>query len=268
MIEEQGIDCYREDCNIAPLLFWRGNDAPDRQGITEIRWVESLYELWDELLRRHPGLIIDNCASGSRRIDLETLGRATPFWRTDYPNDPIGQQCHTWGLLLWVPLNATGRLNVGKDDNYRLRSAMCSSLVAFFDESGDVPSKDPIPDTFPFDLARRNLEGYVELQKFYYGDYYPLTEYTQASDAWMAYQLDRSDLGEGLVVVLKRPRSAYMDASFPLRGLDPGSRYEVTDLDPGERKNLSGEAAARDGIAVHLAGQPDSALLRYRRIGG
>ena len=31
----------------------------------------------DELLRRHPGLAIDNCASGGRRIDIETIGRST-----------------------------------------------------------------------------------------------------------------------------------------------------------------------------------------------
>src|SRR5581483_1672814 len=33
-ITEQGIDVYRIDFNIAPLDFWRENDAPDRQGIT------------------------------------------------------------------------------------------------------------------------------------------------------------------------------------------------------------------------------------------
>jgi alpha-galactosidase len=82
-IAESGLDCYRHDANIAPLEFWRAADTPDRQGITEIRWVEGLYAFWDELLHRHPGLLIDNCASGGRRIDLETLSRSTPFWRSD-----------------------------------------------------------------------------------------------------------------------------------------------------------------------------------------
>jgi alpha-galactosidase len=35
LIKEQGVDLYREDFNIDPLGYWRGNDAPDRQGITE-----------------------------------------------------------------------------------------------------------------------------------------------------------------------------------------------------------------------------------------
>jgi alpha-galactosidase len=36
MLTEQGIDLYRQDFNIDPLPYWRRNDTPDRQGITEI----------------------------------------------------------------------------------------------------------------------------------------------------------------------------------------------------------------------------------------
>ncbi len=63
-IDEFGLDCFRNDANIAPLEFWRAADSPDRQGMTEIRWVEGFYAFWDELRRRHPNLIIDDCASG------------------------------------------------------------------------------------------------------------------------------------------------------------------------------------------------------------
>ena len=77
-IGEFGIDCYRQDFNFAPLEFWRNADAPDRQGMTEIRWVEGFYAFWDELLQRHPNLIIDVCASGGKHLDLETLSRTFP----------------------------------------------------------------------------------------------------------------------------------------------------------------------------------------------
>src|SRR5207249_1757817 len=35
LLTEQGIDLYRQDYNIDPLGYWRGNDKEDRQGITE-----------------------------------------------------------------------------------------------------------------------------------------------------------------------------------------------------------------------------------------
>ena len=65
-IVEFGLDWYREDANIAPLEYWRHADAPDRQGITEIRYIEGIYAFWDELIQRHPHLMIDNCASGRK----------------------------------------------------------------------------------------------------------------------------------------------------------------------------------------------------------
>ncbi len=105
MITEQGIDLYRQDFNMDPLSFWRGNDAPDRQGITEIKYVMGYLAFWDELLRRHPNMLIDRCASGGRRNDLETLRRAVPLWRSDYLQ-PIGQQCIPTASLPGCPTSA------------------------------------------------------------------------------------------------------------------------------------------------------------------
>ena len=98
LLTEQGIDLYRQDFNMDPLEFWRKNDPEDRQGITEIRHVMGYQAYWDELRRRHPDMLIDSCASGGRRNDLETLRRAVPLLRSDYIMEPVGNQCHTYTL--------------------------------------------------------------------------------------------------------------------------------------------------------------------------
>ena len=261
-IEEFGLGCYRQDFNIDPLPFWQAADTPDRQGMAEIRHIEGLYAFWDGLLAKHPGLIIDNCASGGRRIDLETVGRATPFWRTDGPRDPIAHQCHTYGLLAWVPLSATSQDRAG--DNYEFRSSMCSSLCLNWWVSGDVAT-ERIPADFPFEWARRTLDQYLKLRHFYYGDYYPLTSYSQARDVWMAYQLDRPDIGEGLVVALRRPESPYGSARFVLHGLDPAANYRVTELDSGLAVRYPGSELVGNGLEVAIAVKPGSQLVTYKR---
>jgi alpha-galactosidase len=268
IISESGIDGYREDFNIAPLSFWRAADEPDRQGITEIRWVEGLYAFWDELRERHPGLIIDNCASGGRRIDLETMSRAIPFWRTDFPCDPVAAQAHTLGLLPWVPLNAVGKAMIGDEDPYRLRSYMASSLLAFFANKPDAPDPDPVPESFPFELARRNLEAYRAIHRFYTGDFYPLTGYSLSNDAWAAYQLDRPDLGEGIVLAFRRPASPFEAARFALHGIDRGASCEVRDMDTGEARTVTGAQLAAPGLPVAIEARPGSKLYHYRRSEG
>ena len=263
-IEEGGLDCFRHDANIAPLEFWRAADPPDRQGMAEIRWVEGLYAFWDELLRRHPQLIIDNCASGGRRIDLETIGRSTPFWRTDFPGDLTGKQCHTYGLSFWVPINSTGAVTPGRDSDYAWRSTISSSVVFNLFGNGDAAQAKPTSDGFPLEKAKATLEQYRRIQPCFLGDYYPLTPYSKALDIWMAWQFHRPDLGEGLVQAFRRDHSFYESARFKLRGLEANARYSLTNLDTPGTKEMTGRELMEEGLPVSIAQRPSAAIVTYR----
>jgi len=255
-IRQFGLDWYREDFNIAPLEYWQEADEPDRRGMTEIRYVAGLYAMWDDLLRRYPRLAIDNCASGGRRIDLESIGRATALWRTDWPADAIHKQCHTFGLMAWVPLHMSGGAMLKKGNEYEIRSAMTAGLNC------ELPPGD---DAQPMQQAKALIEQYLAIQKYYYGDYYPLTPYSQAPDAWLAYQLHLPEADEGLVVVFKRPKSTQKSQRLRLFGLDAHESYEIVNLDNGQRQAAVGSALAQQGIEVQLERQPDSAVIRYVR---
>ncbi|MGE5295644.1 MAG: alpha-galactosidase [Solirubrobacterales bacterium] len=256
-IVEFGLDWYREDFNIAPLEYWLEADAPDRVGMTEIRYVEGLYAMWDELLRRHPNLAIDNCASGGRRIDLETIGRATALWRTDWPVDAIHRQCHTFGLMQWVPLHMSEGVTLTAGNEYELRSAMTAGLNV------KLP---PQIDEASLRQAKAMIEQYQSIQKYFYGDFYPLTPYSQASDTWLAYQLHLPDTNEGIAVILKRPASTCTKATLRLYGMVNGATYEVTNLDKGRSERRTAEQLIDQGLDIELPRQPDSAILQYRRL--
>jgi alpha-galactosidase len=264
-IDEFGLDCFRNDSNIAPLEFWRAADAPDRQGMTEIRWVEGFYAFWDELKSRHPNLIIDTCASGGRRVDLETIGRSTPLSRTDFVGNMEANQCHSYGLLQWVPLNTTSASALSTHNEYAVRSSMTAGLCYGLFSSSDNPQAKTNYQAIPFAEIKKSVEQYISVQKYYYGDYYPLTEYTQAGDGWFAYQFNLPDSGEGIVVVVKRPLSDFTQAVYPLNGLSAGESYEITNLDTGETRTLTGRELADKGLEAKLPNRPDTALFRYRR---
>jgi alpha-galactosidase len=213
--------------------------------------------MWDELLQRHPGLAIDNCASGGRRIDLETIGRSTALWRTDWPADAVHRQCHTFGLLSWVPLNMSEGAVLAKGSEYEWRSAMSAGMNVKLPDQDDEESAR---------VAAATIGQYLGIRRFYYGDYYPLTEYSQAKDVWMAYQLDLPETGEGLIVVLKRPESAQVRQTFRLKALAGAAAYQVLDLDSMRGQTLPGSRLLSEGLDVELVKQPDSALIRYRRM--
>ena len=130
LIREGELAWYRQDFNTDPEKFWSDADAPDRVGMTEIRYIEGLYAFWDELRQRHPGLWIDNCASGGRRLDLETISRSAALWRSDFqcnPNfNPAGMQGQTYGISSWVPLSAAV---ARASDAYCFRSGLGVGVV-------------------------------------------------------------------------------------------------------------------------------------------
>jgi len=256
-IVENGIDIYRQDFNIDPLPFWRNNDAPDRQGYTEAKHIEGLYQFWDELLERHPHLEIDNCASGGRRIDLEMIRRSVPLWRSDLqccPDyDPVGSQSQTFGLSYWLPLNATGSRDVG--DTYDFRSALATGT----NNGWRLDSKD-----FPTDWGRKMIDQAVMLRDFFLGDFYPLTNYSLSNDVWLAYQLDRPDMKQGAILVYRRAKSSYTTAMFKLCSLDPRKQYRVTFLDGGSTRKISGRTLMETGLEVSLPSAPASEIITYK----
>lgn len=254
LIREQGIDLYRQDYNIDPLGYWRGADAPDRQGITENHYVTGYLAYWDALLSRFPGLVIDTCASGGHRNDLETLRRSIPLLRSDYLMEPVGQQCHTYGLASWIPFFGTGTSAM---DAYHFRSQMCPHFTACF----DMRRKD-----LPFEQARRLLNQWKnDIAPNYLGDFYPLTPYTTAEDVWLAWQFDRPTAGQGVVQAFRRGKSVYESARLRLHGLDPKARYTVTNLDqPESTRELVGSELMERGLVVVAPEQPMAIVYSYK----
>lgn len=251
MLTEQGIDLYRQDFNIDPLQFWRANDAPDRQGITEIRHVEGYLAYWDALIARHPGLLIDSCASGGRRNDIETLRRAVPLLRSDYIFEPVGEQCHTYGISFWIPFNGTGFIDINE---YLVRSVMAPEFTL----GPDVRRKD-----LDYDTLRRLVAEWRECSDCFLGDYYPLSSYSLENDAWMAWQFDRPDLGRGIVQAFRRGASPVFGCEYKLKGLQPDGRYVLRNMDNTDETTASGQEFMDKGLKIQINQQAKAVTLTY-----
>jgi alpha-galactosidase len=260
LLTSQGIDVYRQDFNLDPLPRWRANDSPDRQGITEIKHVTGYLAFWDELLRRHPAMYIDTCASGGRRNDLETLRRAVPLLRSDYPitdftsGCSLGQQAQTYGLSLWVPYHGTG---APLSDAYTMRSCFAPAFRLGWDTRNQK---------IDHALLRKTVADFRAVEKCLLGDFYPLTPYNLGDDTWLAWQVDSPEAGEGVVQVFRRPKSSTDTARLKLGGLKPEARYRVTDLDASAHSEVTSQELKEKGLLVQLTQPRLSALLVYRRL--
>ncbi|MFH1005957.1 MAG: alpha-galactosidase, partial [Candidatus Latescibacterota bacterium] len=262
-VDEHSLDVFRQDGHsIYPL-----DEAANRVGMNQIRYTEGFYEFWDALLKSHPNLIIDNCAGGGRKIDMETIQRSIPLWRSDYQSgpkglldfDPIGIQSQTWALSQWVPLSAAATT---VKSVYAFRSSYSPGLVICWHlYEKQIDSKD-----YDFDLCRKLLNEYLSLRKLFYGDYYPLTPYSLNATDWMAWQFDRPDLGEGIVQAFRRPECADESANYKLGGLDPDTTYVLTHLDEPRIIKKSGRELMAEGVSLTIKDCPGAVIWHYRRV--
>ena len=253
-IRDEGVTIYRQDFNFDPAPYWKAMDAPDRVGVAEMKHIEGLYAFWDALLARNPGLLIDNCASGGRRIDLETTSRSIPLWRTDYQYyEPNGYQCHTYGLHFFLPASGTGN---GDPRKYWFRSAAVGGAVVMGWELGAG---------FNLRAAIEDVAEFRSMRDYFYGDYYPLTEYATGDDAWAAFQWDRPEERDGIVAAFRRPMAPQASIVVRLGGLEAEGDYEVSYEDYGVAVVKSGRELA-EGLTLKIPEAPASLLVKYRRV--
>ncbi len=254
LIEENGIDYYRQDFNMLPAGYWRDADEPGRSGIKEIRHIENLYKFWDYLLERFPGLLIDNCASGGKRLDWESIGRSAPLWRSDYYHydDPDGYQCHTYGLNFFLPIHGTGIL---LPDQYSFRSSLSSALQCNW--------KVTEPGVSVLDMQQR-IREYRDIREYYYEDYYPLsgTGDLTGSDVWLAYQMHRPSDDSGIVVAFRRQDAPDAEYTVRLGGLTPDASYTLVDCDTQAETVRSGRELT-EGLTLRLDNPKSSLLIKY-----
>lgn len=258
VLTEQGIHFYRQDFNMDPLDFWRKNDAPDRQGITENLHIQNYLAYWDALRARHPDLIIDSCASGGRRNDLETMRRAVALHPTDfnYSNLSVKQAFH-YSLFQWIPFYASNTMPVDTVDLYAFRSGHAMGVVLGY----DLRRKD-----HNCDLLRKLTGEWRAISPYYYGDYYPLTPYSIDESQWIAWQFYRPESGDGVVEAFRRPKNQDNARTLLLCGLDAGATYEFTDLDEETPKTFSGKELLEKGLPVEIKTNPGAVTITYKKV--
>lgn len=258
LIRDNGIDYYRQDFNMRPDVYWEANDEPGRAGMKEVRHIEGLYAFWDELLTEFPHLLIDNCASGGCRLDMETISRSAPLWRSDYYhyNDPDGYQVHTYGLNFFLPLHGTGILQT---DPYSFRSSMSSALIYNW----------KITDKNVSYVDMQNcLKEFAEIRPYYYEDYYPLVGIDDLTrdNIWIAYQLHRPSDESGIIVAFRREKSPDNRLTVRLGGLQKEGSYTISNQDDKSFKIIKSGNELSEGFELVIERPRKSLLLKYSLI--
>lgn len=285
IIKQNGVDIYRQDFNIAPYEFLKSRESEDRRGIMQIHFTIGIYKLWDALKERFPNLLIDNCAAGGRMLDVETLSRAIPLWRSDMNcrPSPLASQNHILGLSRYIPYHQGGSYDYTP---YFLRSSFTTGVACEFGflegiidpaqekASLEIVSAEQHLPSRVSDFSRadsafveKSLAECLSLREYWSGDFTALTPPSDSREAMVAYSLHLEGEERGVALIFRR-ESAPDSYTLKLVDLNPEREYELVFSNEQLEQNtvrVLGKALA-DGLEVSIPTAPASLLIFYKAI--
>ncbi len=237
----------------------------DRTRAGVMRNVVAFQEALLAVRRANPDLIIENCQSGGRMTNELTMLVAQSQWLRDGGSHGLiharSNVSVALNALAFVPPWAAGRWT----NNFQKMDPKDDELTRFYCRSAMAGTWGIVSDLAKIPERQRavilqEIEHYRRLNAFKPGYLYDLhLPRTQGSVAGVTFY--KPDRTEAAVLLYRWDRRGALDPSVKLPSLQTTRRYEVTDVDSGERRTVTGQALNEPGLSVNFPAERRSALL-------
>ena len=196
VMEKGGIHLYRQDYNIDPLGHWaihENNSGEGRHGFLENHCVTGYLAYWDALIEKYPDMMLDSCASGADGTiwkpcaDLFRSIKRMPTILASSRSRPCTTRFIS-GCLTSEPRSRAPD-TAPSCDLYALRSAH----IPWFTYGYDVRN----PEKPIMKNARRFEKEWRETNMYFYGDYFPLTPWSNDLESWIGWEFKDYEKGRG-----------------------------------------------------------------------
>ncbi len=256
VIDDAGISMYRQDFNCDPAEPWRLNDDIDRIGITENKYAQGYLSFWDKLIEKYPDMMIDSCASGGGRNDLETMRRSVPLHYSDRfdgnPDDYNMKHGMVQALYAWFPY-FKNQMSSAETNMYNLRSNYAPWFI--------MNASNPLSKEFPWDLFKRAQDEFGRIREFYYSDYYQLLPWNFDADKWNGWEFFDPEKDSGFIQLFRPEDNNESEKTIKLYGLNPNKTYSLTDFDGLLSITASGKELMKNGFKVTLTDARSSSVI-------
>ncbi|MCR4573560.1 MAG: alpha-galactosidase [Lentisphaeria bacterium] len=234
-LQDNGVSFYRQDSNGAgPIHFWMSTESTlndGRRGMVENKAIQGMFRFWDGLKQAKPNLLIDVCASGGRRNDLETLRQgAVPLHYSDVGyEDFISKQRYHHLLNQWFLYYKNiaqhcydgGKLNQWKSviDIAPFHTVYAPSFLRE-DNSAERKWNEVCAKVTPYQVD---------------ADYYLLTPEIFGIDQWWVCQFHDPATQTGILQVVRNEKNTDDTLHIELKGIRANRPLHFEDLYAGEK---------------------------------
>ncbi len=262
IVERFDIDWLKWDFNIYPEPFWKKTDKPNRRGISQIRHIQGILELWNYILAKYPHLIIEGCCGGGRRMDLASLKRSHTYWSNDETSRPALQLYENTCGNFFLPASFFNRM-IRYDDERKpypewYYFAIMGGTFAVGERTANWKQSD-------LEELKRHIAVYKKIRHLLNRNYRSIFGVPRSRDEWIGWQFHNPQADEG-VVFFFRDMSKTEQIDAKLKWLERDKNYEFTD--PYTEQPIftfTGAKALDTGLPIRLPFEGAS-ILRYKGV--
>lgn len=166
-----------------------------------------------------------------------------------------------YGISLWLPYHGTGTVASAAASYYGGGLTKVESYAFWSNAAPSLGSGIDIRvRQLDYDTLRRLYQQWRQLSRYYYGDFYPLTPYTQDNRQWIAWQFHDPQEQAGAIQAFRRDQCPADGLRLRLYDLDPNATYRFTVLEGQSPAEATGNDLLAQGLPVSTPQRPGAVV--------
>ncbi|MBQ2848543.1 MAG: alpha-galactosidase [Clostridia bacterium] len=259
IITEYKLDLLRVDHNVDYTEYFgmRNNEC------VSIRHINAVYRMYENLKKRFPNVIFENCAGGGGRTDLGMMKHFNHSWVSDCQCAPYSIQI-TNGITMVLPPERVDRLFAGMgchsfgSFDLQMRNCMLGhiSLNVISPADAEINSEQMEFVRHSINIYKKFIRPFLAEAKIFH--HTP----DMKKESFSALEIAAPDSSKGAITVYAL---AGTNGSINIRakGIDQSKTYKVTLDNDGSCFEISGRELKQNGITVEFPSAMMSELILY-----
>ena len=270
IIEEYKLDLLRVDYNTSYRDYFAMRDTGfGRKECVSLRHFNAVYKMYNNLKKRFPDVIFENCAGGGGRCDLGMMKCFNHTWVSDNQCAPISLTV-TNSATMALPPERVDRLfaGMGCHSYGSLDLQMRNTMLGHMSLNVVAPVGAQLND-IQLDFIKHSTEIYKSFIKPILPDckvYHHTPEIKTDSEDFYILEIASPDKKKGAATVFAMASTKKTCESIFLKGIDASLNYKVTLDNSGETYEISGRQLKTHGVEVELPCPLSSELILYEII--
>lgn len=271
IITEYKLDLLRVDYNTDYTEYFNMRDTgcgyPE---CLNLRHFNAVYKMYQNLKKRFPNVIFENCAGGGGRTDLGIMKSFNHTWVSDCQCAPESVLI-TNGMTMALPPEKVDRLFAGMGCHrfgslgIQMRNTMLTHMTL-----NVIAPFDTVMNVQQADFVKHSVKVYKEFIRPFLAESKVWHHTPDTADAKKtgicALEISAPDKSRGAAAVFALVNPSDKSFTFKAKGADKSKNYVVYLDNGGESFTVTGKELCMNGIEIDISSALSSELILYKEI--